>query len=88
MIALARNPRWVLVCCALAAVLGCAERVSACATCFGDPNSRMSVGVVWGVLVLVGIVVSVLTAFTGVSIFWMKRARRLSELDRESLGLM
>lgn len=58
----------------------------ACATCFGDPNSRMTVGVLWGVLVLVSVVVSVLASFTGMGIFWMRRARRLSEFDHDSAG--
>jgi len=59
----------------------------ACATCFGNPDSSMSKGVVWGVLVLVSIVISVLTAIAGVGLFWLQRSRRLTQLDDSSSEL-
>ena len=60
----------------------------ACAACFGDPDSNMAKGVVWGVLVLVGIVGFVLAGVAGVSVFWMQRSRRLSQLDASSNDLV
>ena len=66
-------------------LFGAVPQTLACATCFGDPNSNLSKGVVWGVLVLVSIVACVLAGFTGVGIFWMKRARYLADQEHGSL---
>lgn len=71
---------------AVSVCLGAARPAWACATCFGDPNSNLSKGVVWGVIVLVGVVISVLSGFVGVGFYWMKRARHLAEQERGSLG--
>jgi hypothetical protein len=35
----------------------------ACQVCFGDPNSAMSIGASWGILLLLGITGGVLAAF-------------------------
>jgi len=53
----------------------------ACATCFGDPESDMAKGAVWGVAVLFGIVCSVLSGIAGVGLFWLQRSRRYARLD-------
>lgn len=59
-------------------VMGSAVReAQACAVCFGDPDSAMAQGVVWGVLVLVGIVGFVLAGVAGTALFWLHRSRRL-----------
>ena len=50
----------------------------ACAVCFGDPESSLTKGAVAGVLVLVGIIVSVLGGIAGMALFWAKRARMLA----------
>jgi len=60
----------------------------ACATCFGNPDSNMAKGVVWGVVVLAGIVGFVLAGMAGVGVFWMQRSRRLTQLDSSSGGLV
>ena len=52
------------------------EMVLACAVCYGNPESDMAKGAAAGVLVLMGIVVSVLVGIVGVTIFWVRRARR------------
>lgn len=52
------------------------EMVRACAVCYGNPESDMAKGAAAGVLVLMGIVVSVLLGIVGVTIFWVRRARR------------
>ena len=54
----------------------------ACAVCFGDPDSPMAKGVVWGVLVLVGIVSFVLAGVAGTALFWLHRSRHLPAQDR------
>ena len=53
-----------------------APRVSwACPVCFGDPNSPMAIGASWGILLLLGVTVSVLCAFAGFFLYLMKRSR-------------
>ena len=52
------------------------EVARACAVCYGNPESDMAKGAAAGVLVLMGIVVSVLVGIVGVTLFWMRRARR------------
>ena len=49
----------------------------ACSVCFGDPNSPMIKGAQWGVLVLLGVVLSVLGGMIVVIISWVRRARAL-----------
>lgn len=49
--------------------------VVACAACYGDPNSPLSKGAVAGVLVLLGMIVSVLGGVIFLIRFWAKRAR-------------
>jgi hypothetical protein len=50
---------------------------SACAVCFGDPQSPLTLGAKAGVLLLLGVVVIVLGAIVGVGFFWARRARLL-----------
>ncbi|MCE2438479.1 MAG: hypothetical protein J4F39_03520 [Candidatus Latescibacteria bacterium] len=66
------------VCIGAAAAIGVLlpDMVRACAVCYGDPESDMAKGAAAGVLVLMGIVVSVLGGIVGVTIFWVRRARR------------
>ncbi len=61
------------------------ERASACAVCFGDPDSRMAKGVVAGVLVLVGVIGMVLVGMTAIGVWWVLRSRRLT---RDSLEVI
>ena len=51
--------------------------ILACAACNGDPNSPMTAGTWWGILVLIGVIVSVLGGFGGLFLFWMRRAKAL-----------
>jgi len=46
-----------------------------CAVCLGDPNSAMSIGASWGILVLLGVVGGVLAAFASFFLYLMKRSR-------------
>lgn len=62
--------------------------VLACASCFGDPNSHLTIGAFAGVLFLLGVILAVLGAIFGVAIYWNKRAQRLevqSILRRDSI---
>lgn len=61
------------------------ERASACAVCFGDPESRMAKGVVAGVLVLVGVIGMVLLGVASIGIWWALRSRRLSRDSIEGI---
>lgn len=54
------------------------ERASACAVCFGDPESQMAKGVVAGVLVLVGVIGMVLLGLVSMGVLWALRSRRLA----------
>ena len=66
------------VCCSMAVAIGVMlpDMVRACAVCYGNPESDMAKGAAAGVLVLMGIIVSVLVGIVGVTIFWARRARR------------
>ncbi len=59
------------------------EQASACAVCFGDPESRMAKGVVAGVLVLVGVIGMVLLGVASMGVWWMLRSRRLARISIE-----
>lgn len=74
--------RWsAAVACGLAALamLTAAAPASACAVCYGDPDSPMAVGMNNGILTLLGFVGVVQVGF--VALFWSfrRRARRLEE---------
>ncbi len=75
---------WVAAAAALGVMLP--EIARACAVCYGDPESDMAKGAAAGVLVLMGIVVSVLVGIVGVTIFWVRRARRYGNVREQSRG--
>jgi hypothetical protein len=54
-----------------------AENLFACAVCFGDPNSHLTLGAFAGVVFLFGIIFLVIGGIFAVAIFWMRRARLL-----------
>ena len=72
---MSRLRRFALVSLALAMILVRPECLLACAVCFGDPNSDMVKGANAGILILLGIIVSVLGGIVSVMLFWMRRAR-------------
>ena len=53
---------------------------SACAVCFGDPESQIAKGASWSVIALLGIVMIVLTGFAAFFVFIAKRAREVGPL--------
>lgn len=64
-----------------AVVLLSATDASACAVCYGDPNSPMTKGVGAGVWVLLGCIFTLLAGFASMFLYWMSRSRRLSALE-------
>ena len=65
---------------AWAAILSCSGAAQACAVCFGDPDSATTQGARAGILILLGVVGTVLTWIVGVTLFWIRRARRRSAM--------
>jgi hypothetical protein len=47
----------------------------ACAVCFGDPSSPLTIGAKAGVAFMLGVLVVVLGGIFAVTIFWARRAR-------------
>ena len=47
----------------------------ACAVCFGDPNSPLTIGAKAGVAFMLGVLMIVLGGIFAVTIFWARRAR-------------
>jgi hypothetical protein len=76
-----RRLRTVLPLCGLALLH--ARTASACATCFGNPDSSLTQGARAGILILLGLVATVLTGIACVAAFWARRARALE--TREAL---
>ncbi len=52
------------------------EYAVACPVCFGDPESGMAQGAMWGILVLALFIGSVLMGIVGVGATWIIRSRR------------
>lgn len=72
-------------------ILWCSPaRLEACATCFGRSDSPLAQGMNMGILVLLGVVLSVLAACVGFFVHVARRAARLSgepaALDTGSLA--
>ena len=63
----------------LTVVLMAAARAMACAVCYGDPNSLQVQGAEAGVLVLLGVIVTVLLSIAGMILFWILRAKRIAQ---------
>ena len=51
-----------------------APEASACSTCFGNPDSKMTQGVMAGVLVLLFVVVAVLGGFVALFVHFARRS--------------
>ena len=56
-------------------VLATPQAAWACPVCFGDPNSSMSIGASWGILLLLGVTGGVLAAFASFFLYLLKRSR-------------
>ncbi len=55
------------------------DDAAACPVCFGDPDSDMAQGAMWGILVLGIVVYGVLMGMVGIGVTWFIRARKLGE---------
>ena len=64
---------WLAACGLIGAL---AETARACAVCYGDPESDMGRGAVWGVAFLAVVVATVLAGIATVAVCWMVKARR------------
>ena len=64
----------------LVAVIGMLPSLaSACAVCFGDPQSSQTQSAMAGVLVMLGITLFVLISFGSIAFTWARRARALDQ---------
>jgi hypothetical protein len=51
----------------------------ACSVCYGDPESPMARGALWGVVVLGAVTYGLLMLFVGTGVYWWRRSRRMGE---------
>lgn len=58
--------------------------VEACAVCFGNSDSKLTQGMLAGVLVLLLVVVSVLGGFVALFIYLARRAAAVAALEKQS----
>jgi hypothetical protein len=65
----------------LVAVLLAAGDASACAVCYGDPDSSMTKAMAAGIWVLLGCIGFLLAGFGGLFLYWMQRSKRIQSLD-------
>ncbi len=56
-----------------------ADYAAACPVCFGDPESEMAQGAMWGIMVLGLFIGSVLMGIVGIGATWIIRARKNGE---------
>jgi hypothetical protein len=70
----------------MAALLAVAPGARACAVCFGNSDSKMTQGMLAGVLVLLLVVVAVLGGFVALFVHLARRAAAAAALEKESTG--
>ena len=64
-----------------------ADSAWACSICYGDPDSDMGRGVVWGVAFLGAVVAVVLLGVATTTACWIVKARRLGRLTDPTKGV-
>jgi hypothetical protein len=69
---------------AIAVMIGGSSSVFACPVCFGAEETSMIEGTKLGILVLLGITVTVQGAFVGFFLYLRKRARRIADMDLDT----
>ena len=69
---------------ALCVVIGGSSSVFACPVCFGAEETSMIDGTKLGILVLLGITLSVQGAFVGFFLYLRQRAKRIADVDLDS----
>ena len=65
------------------ALLACRPEVQACAVCFGKSDSRLAVGMNWGIFTLLFFIASVLAVLSGFFIFLAMRSSGHPQRDVE-----
>ena len=75
---------FVIRTCALFALVLASPSVHACAVCFGNSDSKLTQGMLAGVLVLLLVVLSVLGGFVALFIFLAQRAAATEALENQS----
>lgn len=65
-------------------VLTASARADACATCFGQTDSPLGVGLNWGIFVLLVVVNSVLAGICSFFVFVARRSAKIEAEDRAS----
>jgi hypothetical protein len=71
----------------LALVLLTPHRTSACASCFGQSDSPLAVGMNWGILSLLAFITLVLSGVAGFGVFLARRAANYSAADAAPDGI-
>jgi hypothetical protein len=69
---------------AVAVVIGSSSSVFACPVCFGAEETAMIDGSKLGVLVMLGITLSVQGAFAGFFLYLRKRAKRIADVELDT----
>jgi hypothetical protein len=69
---------------AVAMVIGSSSSVFACPVCFGAEETAMIDGSKLGVLVMLGITLSVQGAFAGFFLYLRKRAKRIADVELDT----
>jgi hypothetical protein len=67
------------------ALLAAAPRAQACAVCFGNSDSKMTQGMLAGVLVLLLVVLAVLGGFVALFIFLARKSAAAAALEKQSI---
>lgn len=80
----ARHSSIVIRHCLPLALLFAPHAVQACSVCFGNNDSKMSQGMMAGVLVLLLVVLSVLGGFAALFVFLARKAAAAAALEHQS----
>lgn len=69
--------------CALAVLLARPDSIFACAACYGQSDSPLAQGMNWGIMTLLGVIVSVLG---GIVVFFVHVGRKSASLQNGEAG--
>jgi hypothetical protein len=71
----------------LLVLAGSISHVSACSVCFGNPESPLAQGVGWGVVSLLGVVLSVLGGIAGFFVYLARKSAAVSAEGPEAQSI-
>lgn len=69
--------------CALAVLLARPDSILACAVCYGQSDSPLAQGMNWGIMTLLGVILSVLS---GIVVFFVHVGRKSASLQNGEAG--